>query len=186
MDHIKNTEIIPSIKSDHCAVTLEFQEVETRVSGKGYWKINSSILDEEEYIKQLQANKIKWLEEFKDIEDPRMIWELFKYKIRQFSMRYSKNRASVQKDNENKLEKESLRLHKELDQETDNHVRLVIERKIYQVNEKLKEGDKVKTDGAIFRSKCQWHENGEKSSNFFLFLEKNNYSKKNMIKLQKR
>ena len=91
----KNTEIIPSIKCDHCAVTLQFQEVETRVKGKGYWKINSSILDEEEYIKQLQANKIKWLEEFKDIEDLRMIWELFKYKILQFSMRYSKNRANV-------------------------------------------------------------------------------------------
>ena len=159
-------------------MTLEFQEVETRVRGKGYWKINSSIVDEEEYIKQLQDNKIKWLEEFKDIEDPRMIWELFKYKIRQFSMRYTKNRANVQKDNENKLEKESLRLHKQLDQETDNHVRLVIEKEIYQVNEKLKEVDKLKTDGAIFRSKCQWYENGEKNSNFFLSLEKNNYSKK--------
>ena len=56
---ILNTEIIPSIKSDHCAVTLEFQEVETRVRGKGYWKINSFILDEEEYIKQLQANKTR-------------------------------------------------------------------------------------------------------------------------------
>ena len=54
LDHIKSTEIIPSIKSDHCAVTLEFHEVETKVRGKGYWKINSSILDEEEYIKQLQ------------------------------------------------------------------------------------------------------------------------------------
>ena len=59
VDHTKNTEIIPSIKSDHCAVTLEFREVETRVRGRGYWKINSSILDEEEYIKQLPANKIK-------------------------------------------------------------------------------------------------------------------------------
>ena len=59
-------------------------------------------------MKQLQANKIKWLEEFKDFEDLRIIWELFKYKIRQFSMRYSKNRANVQKANENKLEKESL------------------------------------------------------------------------------
>ena len=130
MDHIKNSEIIPSIKSDHCVVILEFQEVETRARGKGYWKVNSSILDEEEYMKQLQANKIKSSKEFKDIEDPRMIWELFKYKIRQFSMRYSKNRANVQRDNENKLEKESLRSHKQLDQETDNHVRLVIEREI--------------------------------------------------------
>ena len=93
-------------------------------------------------------------------------------------MRYSKNRANVQKDNEKKLEKESLRLHKQLDQETDNHVRLVIEREIYQVNEKLKEVDKVKTDGAIFRSKCQWYENGEKNSNFFLSLEKKQLFKK--------
>ena len=91
-----------------------------------------------------------------------MIWELSKYKIRQFSMRYSKNRANVQKDNENKLEKESLRLHKQLDQETDNNVRIVIEREIYRINEKLKEVDKVKTYGAIFRSKCQWYEIGEK------------------------
>ena len=46
-------------------------------------------------------------------------------------MRYSKNRANVQKDNENKLEKESLRLHKQLDQEKDNNVRIVIEREIF-------------------------------------------------------
>ena len=93
-------------------------------------------------------------------------------------MRYSKNRANVQKANENKLEKESLGSHKQLDQETDNHVRLVIETKIYQVNEKLKEVDKLKTDGAIFRSKCQWYENGEKKSNLFLSLEKTIIKKK--------
>ena len=93
-------------------------------------------------------------------------------------MRYSNNRANVQKNNENKLEKESLRLHKQLDQETDNRVRIVIEREIYQVNEKLKEVDKVKTDGAIFRSKCQWNENGEKNANFFLSLEKSKSFKK--------
>ena len=100
-----------------------------------------------------------------------MIWELFKYKIRLISMRYFKNRANVQKDKENKLEKERLRLHKQLDQETDNHVRLIIEREIYQVNEKLKEVDKVKIDGAIFRSKCQWFENGEKNK-FLLVIRK--------------
>ena len=43
----------------------------------------------------------------------------------------------------------------------------------------------MKTDGAIFRSKCQWYENGKKKSNLFLSLEKTIIQKKNMIKLQK-
>ena len=34
-----------------------------------------------------------WVEEFKDIQDPRLFWELIKYKIRQDTVSYSKHKA---------------------------------------------------------------------------------------------
>ena len=49
------------------------------------------------------------MEEFKDIDDPRLFWDLTKYKIRQDTISYSKRKARERKaemvDLEKKIEK---------------------------------------------------------------------------------
>ena len=42
----------------------------------------------------------------------------------------------------------------------------------YDCKTQLKQIYKIKANGIKFRSKCEWYEHGEKSSKFFLNLEK--------------
>ena len=46
-----------------------------------------------------------WVEEFKDIDDPRLFWGLIKYKIRQDTISYSKCKARERKAKMEDLEK---------------------------------------------------------------------------------
>ena len=51
-DYVENVKKVPCIKSDHSAVSLHLKELEnsTEMRGRGYWKLNSSILDDTEFI----------------------------------------------------------------------------------------------------------------------------------------
>ena len=51
-----------------------------------------------------------WLEDFKDVVDKRVLWDLLKYKIRQLTINYSKTRARSRRAKESKLE-EKLRAY---------------------------------------------------------------------------
>ena len=44
-DSVAKVDILPFIKSDHSAVVLEIRVSEQDQKGKGYWKLNNSILD---------------------------------------------------------------------------------------------------------------------------------------------
>ena len=49
-DLVKVTDIIPAIRTDHSAITLEFVNTLDDVNGPGVWKMNCSLLDDEEYV----------------------------------------------------------------------------------------------------------------------------------------
>ena len=49
-DLVKIRDIIPAIRTDHSAITLEFVNTLTDVKGPGVWKMNCSLLGNEEYV----------------------------------------------------------------------------------------------------------------------------------------
>ena len=49
-DVVKSTGIIPAIRADHDATTLDIEELETELKGSGYWKMNCSLLVDKEYV----------------------------------------------------------------------------------------------------------------------------------------
>ena len=56
------TDIIPAIKTDHLAITLNFKKIAEHKPGPSYCKFNSSVVNDR--IKNSYPN---WLEEYKDI-----------------------------------------------------------------------------------------------------------------------
>ena len=82
-----------------------------------------------------------------------------KFEIRKFTISYSKihakNNRKIKNDLENKL--------KDLDHDFQKYNKIKSE--LEEIYEKFVEGAKV-------RSKCTWYEEGEKSTKFFLNLEK--------------
>ena len=85
------TDIIPSIWSDHSCILLQINHFENSEKGSGYWKMNNSLLKDNEYVAQMNSKLIEWKEELGtlQVKDKRVQWELIKYNIRKFTMSYS-------------------------------------------------------------------------------------------------
>ena len=94
-DLVTKVDIIPSIKTDHSAIFLELEEIESRGRGAGFWKLNISLLANENYKHMITNNLLTWLEASKDIHDPRLLWDWIKFNIRSNSIIFSKQIASI-------------------------------------------------------------------------------------------
>ena len=102
--------------------------------------------------------------ELDSFENPHIKWEYLKYEARKFSIAFSKNKNSeemrLKAYHENVIKRYTATENRPPDSD-------------YAESKAFMEShfDK-KTRGAILRSKCQYHEHNEKSSKFFLNLEK--------------
>ena len=94
-DFVEHTDIIPSIKSDHSAITLRINSIDEHARGPSHWYFNSSLLDDENYVGLISSKYDEWLNEFKEVHDKRLLWDLVKYRIRQITISYSKQKAKV-------------------------------------------------------------------------------------------
>ncbi len=104
--------------------------------------------------------------ELHDVE-PQMKWELFKFKIRHFTSKFSKKIAREKRENQLKWEN-IVKSFETLPTSEHNHG----EREYLEAKDSLENLQNVKTAGYILRSKIKWYEEGEKSTKFFLNLEK--------------
>lgn len=175
-DQVVDTDIIPSIRSDHSAITLEFQNIPISKKGPNIWKFNVNLLEDTHYTKEMKSNLKSWINKY-DIEDKQLKWELIKYEIRKYSIAFSKKKRH--ETSKRKLELEQQLCH--LERNLSNHNNVC---KYNDVKQELKKMDDEKIKGHIIRSKVQWHEEGERSTKYFLGLEKNRAIKKHMQKLR--
>ena len=92
-DDVVSVDIKSSIKSDHSAITLLINGVDDSERGPSFWKFNSTLVNDSDYRFLLVENIKNWLEEFKEVVDKRGLWDLLKYKIRQLTIKYNKEKA---------------------------------------------------------------------------------------------
>ena len=103
-DDIVNTSILTAIKTDHSAITLDFNSLSDQPRGPSFWKFNSSLLEDEVYINLMKDNFANWKEEFYSSNDPRAAWDWIKYLVRKETIDYSKKRARAKRENLKRLE----------------------------------------------------------------------------------
>ena len=77
---------IPKIP-DHKALIMDLDIYNDR--GKGYWKLNTSLLKDETYIEGIQSLITELDILYTNIVDKRLLWDLYKINIKQFSIKYS-------------------------------------------------------------------------------------------------
>ena len=108
-----------------------------------------------------------------------MAWEWIKFKIREFSVDFSKKVARKKKKEESDLLKnyERLKFVHELNPSDDTFYNLE------KIKSELELLEERKTEGIIVRAGARWHEHGEKSNKYFLSLEKRNHIRKHVRKL---
>ena len=180
-DLVTTTDIIPAIKTDHAAISIEFSISEKHIKGPGHWKMNCSLLDDEDYVREVTAKIPIWLIEGQnELIDNRSIWDWTKYKIRAHAIQYSKQKAMERKEKEMNLQKEFAKAKQLFDSDPNTNNANAFN----SVKEKLELLYEEKLQGIIIRSRARWWEHGEKSTKYFLNLEKRNHVKKHVRKLK--
>ena len=90
---VEETEIIFSINSNQSAITLRFNNTEQQTHDPPYWKLNASLLDDDNFVELINESVPDWIEGFEAVKDKRVLCDLTKYRIRQFTINFSKERA---------------------------------------------------------------------------------------------
>ena len=97
-EDIQKPDIISSINSDHSAICLHFNNIDRQKHGPSFWKFNASLAEDINFVTLLNDSMPTWLEEFKEISDKRVLWDLIKYRIRQASIKYGKDKARKRRE----------------------------------------------------------------------------------------
>ena len=166
-ESIIKTDVLASFCTDHSPILFSLQLKDMPTRGKGFWKFNNSLISNDEYVEKMKnqiSETLHMLDQDK-ITDKHLRWEFLKYEIRKFTINFSKKLVKEENKDRNFLEKELKKLEKNLNNLQTNEYYLGCKQKLQNIYTK-------KVNGIRIRSKCNWYENGEKSTKLFLNFEK--------------
>ena len=171
--------MLAAVASDHSAIWLILCESKELIRGPSYWKFNSSLVNDKIYVENLSNELTQYTNETNQMTNPRAQWDFLKLKIKVFSRKYSIEKAKAWKARCHVLENKLRQLEVELTADQNN----VSIEKYENVKAKLDQFYNYITEGSILRAKCDWYEHGEKSSKYFLNLERLNKAKSSIKSL---
>ena len=153
-EFVTMTEILTLISTSHSPVLFCLSKEKNTIRVKGFWKFNSSLTKDQNYIIEIKKLILNFSSKNESLFNCQLKWELLKYVVRKFTIKYTKNVAKEKKQQRTNFEKQLKKLQGNLD----DHI----------------------AEGTRITSKCDWYEHGEKWTNFFfLNLEYNEkYNKK--------
>ena len=117
--------------------------------------------------------------ERKEFSDIRVAWDWIKYNVHLFSMQYSKELARIKRQKEESLQKNLQAAQIQYQQNQCEEFEKIMDECKTEIEKFYDE----KANGSIVRSRARWHEHGEKSTKYFLSLEKRNHTRKHIGKL---
>ena len=164
---VSSCDIVPCPFSDHCAVILCVSVPDVVPPGPGLWKLNISVLEEEEYVNLISNFWTSWRGQRHLFPSPDKWWEAGKSCVKGLSIRYGGTRSSTRSANRDLLSRLASHLKDRVDE---GQLSLV---EAYQaVLQQLKDLDIEVAKGAQLRARARWIEEGKSSSVYFFRLEK--------------
>ena len=166
--------------TDHRGIQIAFK-LKTKQRGPSFWKHNNSLLSNKTYREQMKEVINQAWETAEDLDDLRVGYDFMKFKIRQFSIEFSKKLARDRR----KREKEMQDKIKQLEQKS--NIRELSQEElealeVYKLN--LDDIYKYKVRGEVLRSRLEQIEQDEKSTAYFFRCSKANYEKKTIDQLE--
>ena len=164
---VSSCEIVPCPFSDHCAVLLCVTVPDVVPPGPGLWKLNISILEEVEYVRQVENFWSRWRDQKDRFPSLAKWWEAGKSRIKGLSINYCCSKSS-----DTAMKRDLLsRLATHLKERVDGGI-LSLVGPYQSVLQQLAQLDVEVARGAQVRARARWIEEGESSSSYFFRLEK--------------
>ena len=157
-------------KSDHSIVSLNIDLINL-TRGPGYFKLNNSLLLNEDY-QEIIKNSISEIAEINKEANPNTKWELIKGTVRNETIKYATYKKKETIKYEKTLTNEITQLQKELVDSSDANRINILKDKLDEKSNILENLTETKLNGLIMRSKANIVEYDEKNSKYFASLEK--------------
>ena len=174
-EYAADIQVLPSLLSDHSPVFFCLDCSADKTRGRGVWKFNNSLLHKPDFKEGL-IDTIRTTITDNSEANPHLLWELLKYEMRKFSIKFSKKMSKISKFEKSKHEK----VIKSFESSPQNNI---LEEDYELSKTWLENWYEEYTKGIILRSKSDWYEQGEKSTKYFLNLEKHNSVKNTVRKI---
>ena len=121
-------------------------------TGPGMWKMNVSLLDDEEHLHYLSFNISNWKSEGeRELSDRRCVWDWIKYNIGMHAIRYSKEKAKQRNDKEKMINQEYKETTRRFEKDPSDYNRSLLN----EIKEKLELSYGEKTNGIIVRARAR-------------------------------
>ena len=95
-DHTKFVDINPAINTDHSAIVLKFSYIKQIERGSSYWKFNNSLLSDNVYLNMMRGKMDQFISANHLPDDPRSSWDFLKFKIKEFTGKYSAEKKAAE------------------------------------------------------------------------------------------
>ena len=86
---VKECGIKPGLHSDHSLITLTINIDNTPQRGRGFWKLNSSLMYDRQYVELVKSTINTYNEQYNYLPDKGLKWELIKMEIRTATVRFA-------------------------------------------------------------------------------------------------
>ena len=171
MKNIKKAEIKSSLLSDHSIPYIILKPMDVP-KGPGFWKLNTSLLTNENYVKEV----IEIIDTVKPLifDNPQLKWDYLKMQVRGHTMRFA---TRLKKSEQNMIEV----LQRKIDFFKNKAEFIANDSNLFElyseqaILDRINEFENMKAEivnkklqGAIIRSRRNWLEKGEKNTRYFL------------------
>ena len=167
---VANATHLTGIRTDHNAVYIAI-ELSDNCRGPGYWKLDCALLTQKEYVQKMNDLLTSKIYEYEHLQ-PSEAWDLIKKDIADVSKKF---RASAREQLNVEIANLSEKIYDQEVTAAETPTADLLDN-LYQNKLKLNQLIESKTDSLIFRSKAKWYHLGEKSTKYFLNLEKMRYN----------
>ena len=165
--HVSAADILPCPFSDHCALSFSFVLPDSVPMGPGLWKLNLSILEEDEYVSLITDFWFFWQRCQSGFSSLTRWWDAGKSHIKRLSINYCKNRNKSKCIERNILVNLVAHLKTHVDSD-----RLSLLPIYLSTLSRLDALDCEVARGAQVRARARWAEEGESSTAYVFRFEK--------------
>ena len=161
---IGKCEIGPCIYSDHNIINIEIKVKPETEKGRGFWKLNTSLLRDKEYVTKINNIIDETIEIHKNMRNPGLLWDTIKMKIRGVSISHASHKAKMKRIYEIELEQERINI--------ENTLAIKPNDETYEMHENIKKEieavNNEKARGTQIRARCTHIELNKHSTKYFL------------------
>ena len=161
---VDSVDVLPSFMSDHSPVLISVNLCPKINRGKYGWKFNNSLLMDDSFKTGMRNHFETVMHDLNGYKNPHLKWEFFKYQARKYSIAFSIEKTKAETLAKNTDESIVNRYEQADNPPSDEE---------YAESQAFLESYySKKTQGSILRSKSLIYDQNEKSSKYFLNLEK--------------